>query len=214
MALHGKSGNIYACVGNPVTAWYVVNLNGAGFGTIGVAGIRPRHMGLDVRSGGVSIPERWWVTPQGDVYCLERALGAIDVQTNMWVEAPIIAAPAAGQYGEIGGLYNWSLESVGEVSEITDFTHMGLVASDSWKRFLATNKTWTATAESYWTNENWWDYAITKVARFFRFYFDKLTLPRSLEGFGFTSISGNQPTGELITEAINIQGTDLITYGS
>lgn len=104
-----------------------------------------------------------------------------------------------------GGFFNWSADLELETSDITTFQNAG------WKENLPTVKGFTASAESYWGDEEF--YAGLGKEVVIALYTDATASKQRYEGFGIiSSDSLETAVDDIVNETIEIQGTGPLYY--
>ena len=104
-----------------------------------------------------------------------------------------------------GGFFNWSAELGIETPETTTFM------SNGWKEFITSIKEFTASAESYWGDEEFFSRLGQEVI--LALYIDTTGSKARYEGYGIiNSDSVEAPVDDVVNESIEIQGVGALYY--
>ena len=104
-----------------------------------------------------------------------------------------------------GGFFNWSAELGIEIPETTTFM------SNGWKEFITSIKEFTASAESYWGDEEFFSRLGQEVV--IALYVDTTSSKTRYEGYGIiNSDSVEAAVDDVVNESIEIQGVGALYY--
>lgn len=114
----------------------------------------------------------------------------------------------SGEYLNVqqhGGFFNWSADLEQETGDITTFE------SGGWKENLPTVKGFSASAESYWGDSEFFARLGQEVI--IALYIDTTSSKARYEGYGIISSDGIETAvDDIINESIEIQGTGKLYY--
>ncbi len=170
----------------------------------GVEPTWPTTPGGEVTDGGVKwkedgteviSPSDYTWTVQGNITCVKQSNGKIKVTYRYYALTQAI------------GFYNWTIDSVGDVYDATDFD------SEGEKEYVVGLEGFTGSAESYWIfgDVNLLDRLNEEVI--VKFYMDAGISDYWCEGWAIINgIHPNTPVDTLIGESIDFQGNYVLSY--
>lgn len=104
-----------------------------------------------------------------------------------------------------GGFFSWSAELGMDTSETTTFM------SNGWKEFIPSIKEFTASAESYWGDEEFFSRLGQEVV--IALYVDTTSSKARYEGYGIINSDGVEAAvDDVVNDSIEIQGIGALYY--
>lgn len=138
-------------------------------------------------------------------FTLEHCGGMVVFEAPLEPEDEVTVSGKYLMVEQHGGFFNWSAELELETSDITTFQSAG------WKENLPTVKGFTASAEDYWGDEEFFAGLGKEVV--IALYTDATASKLRYEGFGIiNSDSIETAVDDIVNETIEIQGTGPLYY--
>lgn len=138
-------------------------------------------------------------------FTLEYCGGVVVFEAPLEPEDVVTVSGKYLTVAQHGGFFNWSADLELETSDITTFQSAG------WKENLPTVKGFTASAESYWGDEEFFAGMGKEVV--IALYTDATASKLRYEGFGIiSSDSIETAVDDIVNETIEIQGTGPLYY--
>ncbi|WP_227765050.1 hypothetical protein [Zhaonella formicivorans] len=138
-------------------------------------------------------------------FTLEHCGGVVVFEAPLELDDEVTVSGKYLTVAQHGGFFNWSAELELETSDITTFQSAG------WKENLATVKGFTASAERYWGDEEFFAGLGKEVV--IALYTDATASKQRYEGFGIISSDGIETAvDDIVNETIELQGTGPLHY--
>lgn len=136
---------------------------------------------------------------------IEYCGGTIAFESAMIPEDIVTVSGKSLTVSQRGGFFNWSCELSADTADITTFS------SGGWKENLPTIKGFTASAESYWGDSEFFQSLGKEVV--IALYVDNGVNKKRYEGFAvISSDSVEAPADDIINESIEFEGTEKLYY--
>lgn len=142
-------------------------------------------------------------TPESDVV-IDYVGGRITFNTPLTGTEAVTVSGAYWTVSEVAGFYNWSLDLSADLEDSTTF------ASNGWRDFTPTLKSFTVSAEAYWQNGDFTDRLAEEVV--LSLYTNEASDLR-YEGFAYiTSTSVETGAEGLVQESVEYTGNGELYY--
>lgn len=142
---------------------------------------------------------------QSSGYQLEHCGGVVVFDEAKDGEDAILVSGSALAVEQHGGFFNWSAELGMETPETTTFM------SNGWKEYIASVKEYSASAESYWGDDEFFSRLGQEVI--IALHIDTTASKTRYEGYGIISSDGIETAADdVVNESIEIQGVGPLYY--
>lgn len=136
---------------------------------------------------------------------LEHCGGTVVFETVLTAEDVVTVSGKNITVAQRGGFFNWSCELAANIADITTFK------SGGWKENLPTIKGFTASAESYWGDSEFFESLGEEVI--IALYVDNTISKKRYEGYAvISSDSIETAADDIINENIELEGTGRLYY--
>lgn len=133
-------------------------------------------------------------------FTLERAGGYVVFEDALNPLEEVTVSGKALALIQAGGFFNWSIDGDGEDADATTF------ASQGWKEFKRTLKSWSGSAEAYWGDRQFFDSLGQRVV--LKLFIDAGPSQECFEGFAIINGEGiENPVDGLVQETVDFTGT-------
>ena len=138
-------------------------------------------------------------------FSLEHCGGVVVFELPLELDDVVTVSGKHFTVAQHGGFFNWSADLELDTSEVTTFQ------SGGWKESQPTVKGFSASAESYWGDGEFFSRLGKEVV--IALYTDATASKQRYEGFGIISSDGiESAVDDIVNEAIEIQGTGPLYY--
>jgi len=142
---------------------------------------------------------------QASGYQLEHCGGVVVFDEAKDGDDEVLISGSALVVEQHGGFFNWSAELGMETPETTTFM------SNGWKEYISSVKEYSASAESYWGDEEFFSRLGQEVI--IALYIDTTASKTRYEGYGIISSDGIETTADdVVNDSIEIQGVGPLYY--
>lgn len=206
MAISGKVGAIYAQTTDAAIAMtneVTTALSGAGITaytqykiTNAVRRYMDKNTAVVVKKNGSVVPSGYSVDYIGGTVIFDVALLNTDTVT---------ITGAYFNVSQVASFFNWSIDLSGDTTEVTTFASMG------WKEFAHISNSFTASADSYFDNDNFLARLGTEMIVVF--YVDSGTSKKRYEGYAIVSSDSVELANDAMAQqSLEFTGVGSITY--
>ncbi|HEY9059344.1 MULTISPECIES: hypothetical protein [Pseudobacteroides] len=138
-------------------------------------------------------------------YQLEHCGGVVVFDEAKDGDDVVLISGSALVVEQHGGFFNWSAELGMETPETTTFM------SNGWKEYISSVKEYSASAESYWGDEEFFSRLGQEVI--IALYIDTTASKTRYEGYGIISSDGIETAADdVVNDSIEIQGVGPLYY--